>query len=155
MNHSFLLWIATAFYAAHVLEEYTYDWKNWATKTINLPVQWSDFYITNCIVITFGICCAAVGWQLPEFSLIYPALQIVNALALHILPTVRYRKFSPGLITAVVLFLPIALLIYIGAAQDGVLTASSLIISAIGGMVIMAYPIVMLKTKDRPFFTQS
>jgi hypothetical protein len=44
-----------AAYAAHILEEYTFDWRNWARNTLDLPVEWSDFYVTNCVVIALGI----------------------------------------------------------------------------------------------------
>lgn len=147
MHHDYLLWIATAFYAAHILEEFNYDWKAWATSTLGLPVDWPAFYLTNAVVVVLGVCCAQVGWRLPEFSLIYPALMVINALFFHILPTVVFRRFSPGLITALVFFLPVSVALYYGAYQDGVLTARALIISIMGGVLVMAYPVVLLKTQ--------
>jgi len=152
MKNEFILWIATAFYAAHILEEFTYDWKTWANNTLGFSVDWPVFYITNAVVIILGICCSEVGWRLPEFSLIYPALMVINAIFFHISPTVAKKVFSPGLITALLLFLPIAGWIYYGAYQDGILTTRAFIISTIGGILVMAYPIIMLKTKDMKIF---
>ncbi len=151
MQHAFWLWLNTAFYAAHVLEEYAYDWKTWATRSLGLAVDWTTFYIANAVVIILGICCAAVGWQLPAFSLSYPALMIINALVFHMLPTIAQRRFSPGLITAVVLFLPSASWTFYVAAQDGVLTVSNTLIAISAGALVMAYPIFLLKTKDKPW----
>ena len=152
MPRDYLLWIATAFYAGHILEEYVYDWKTWASKTIHIEVKWEFFYLVNAAVIVLGISCASVSWKLPEFSLIYPALMAINAVFFHILPSLVRRKYAPGLITAVVLFLPLAAVIYVTAAQDGVLTTRALIISTLGAALTMAYPILLLMTKDRPFF---
>lgn len=152
MQNEFLLWIATSFYAAHILEEFTYDWKTWATTTLGQPVDWPAFYVTNAVVIILGICCAAVGWRLPEFSLIYPALMVINAIFFHLVPTATQKRFSPGLITAVLLFLPIAGWLYYGAYQDGVLTTRVLVSSISGGVLVMAYPVVMLKTKGKRVF---
>ena len=47
---------------------------------------------------------------------------LVNAVLFHIVPVAVTRVFSPGLFTAVVLFLPVASWAYWGAWRDGVLT---------------------------------
>lgn len=154
MTHEYLLWIATLAYAVHVMEEHEYNWRDWARGVLHLPVDWATFYLTNAVVIVFGVACSMIGWQLPELSLTLPALMAINAIFFHILPTVAKRRFSPGLITAVLLFLPIAWWTWRGAAADGVLTTRALLCALAGGALIMAYPIVLLKTKDRPVFRQ-
>lgn len=154
MLHDYLLWLATAVYAAHILEEFTYDWKTWAISLSGLPADWPMFYLTNTAVIILGVCCAAIGWKLPEFSLIYPALMGINALFFHLLPTLIFKRFSPGLLTALTLFLPVSGWIYTAAYQDGVLTGRVLIISTLGGMFTMAYPLMLLQTKTWHMFTQ-
>jgi hypothetical protein len=132
MQNDYLLWIATAFYAAHILEEFAFDWRSWASKGINLPVNWQWFHIVNAAVVILGICCASIGWRLPEFSLIYPALMTINAVFFHILSSVILRRIFPGVITALVLFLPIVTAIYAAAAQDGVLTPRALCLHSWG-----------------------
>jgi hypothetical protein len=146
------LWLAVAFYAAHILEEFTYDWKSWVKKTTGLPVDWQAFYITNAAVIILGISCAEIGWRLPEFSLIYPALMVINAIFFHLSPTFFYRRYSPGLITALIFFLPLSGWLYYGAYQDNVLTGRALLFSTIGGVLVMAYPFVLMKTAGSRLF---
>ena len=90
-----------------------------------------------------------IGWRLPEVSLTFPTLALVNALLFHIGPTVVQRRFSPGTITAVLLFLPVGIWSYYGAYLDGVLTIQIDVVSALGGAVLMAYPIVLLRLKGR------
>lgn len=154
MTHEYLLWIATLAYAVHVMEEYEYNWRDWARSVLRLPVDWPMFYLTNAAVILLGVVCAMVGWRLPELSLTLPALMTINAIFFHILPTVVKRHFSPGLITAVILFLPVSWWVWCGARADGVLTPRVLLCSLGGGALLMAFPIVLLKTKDRPLFRQ-
>lgn len=154
MTHEYLLWIATAAYAVHAMEEHEYNWRDWARTVLHLPVDWPTFYVTNFAVVVLGACCAMVGWRLPEFSLVLPALMAINAVVFHILPTVVTRKFSPGLVTAVILFLPISWWAWTGAAADGVLTTRVLLCSLAGGALLMAYPIVLLRTKGQPVFRQ-
>lgn len=148
------LWLAVAGYAVHILEEFSYDWKTWAIHVLRLPVDWATFYVTNAAVIVLGIVCATLGSRWPAVSLIFPALMGINALFFHVLPTLIGRKFSPGLITALLVFLPLLWAIYTEAATEGLLTMNVLLISTIGGVVVMAYPILLLKTKGLRLFVQ-
>jgi hypothetical protein len=152
MKPDYIFWVALAAYALHILEEYNYDWKTWAQKILKLDVDWNTFYITNVIMLFVGLACAEIGWSHPTFSLIFPALMVINALFFHILPYIRSkRKFSPGLITAIFLFLPIGLACFNDAINLGVLT-KSIVIAALCGAFLMAYPIFLLKTKNLDFF---
>ena len=47
MSLTDLLWLATAAYGVHILEEYQLNWRDWARAVIRLPVEWSDFYVVN------------------------------------------------------------------------------------------------------------
>lgn len=149
-----LLWLATACYGIHILEEYQLDWRDWARTALGLPVEWSDFYVVNALVIVLGIVAANLAtW--PALALAFPALMLINATFFHILPFIRMRgRFSPGLFTAVVLFYPVGIACYWRAAADGVLSATVLIGSLVLGALLMASPIVLLLIKDKPYFRQ-
>jgi len=152
MKPDYIFWVALAAYALHILEEYSYDWKTWAQKIMKLDVDWNTFYITNVIMLFVGIACAEVGWAHPTFSLIFPALMVINALFFHILPYIRSkRKFSPGLITAIFLFLPIGLASFNDALNLGVST-KSIVLAALCGAFLVGYPIFLIKTKNLDFF---
>jgi hypothetical protein len=154
MNHEIWLWVATAAYGLHALEEFMLDWKTWANKVLKLPVDWPIFYVVNTLVVVLGIIAATIGWRLPAVSLAFPALMLINAIFFHILPFIVTKKFSPGLISAVVLFLPIGIWLFHGADKDGVLTATTATIAVALGAGLMAYPIILLKLKDVPLFRQ-
>jgi len=155
MSHAYILWIATFAYALHVVEEYTFDWKGWATNVLKLPVNWVHFALVNGVVVVLGISCSQVAWSLPVYSLGLPALMLINATFFHVLPFLATRgRFSPGLGTAVLLFYPIAIWAYYGAYLDGVLTTPTLILSFVVGALLMASPIVMLKLRLLPYFDQ-
>jgi hypothetical protein len=155
MNHAYILWIATFAYALHVMEEYTFDWKNWAIAVVRLPVTWVHFAIVNGVVVVLGVSCSTVAWDCPIYSLSLPALMLINATFFHVLPFVRTQgRWSPGLGSAVLLFYPIAIWAYWGAYVDGVLSAGALIGSILLGALLMASPIVMLNLRLRPYFQQ-
>ena len=80
------------------------------------------------------------------------SLMVINALFFHILPYIRSkRKFSPGLITAIFLFLPIGLACFNDAINLGIFT-KSIVIAALCGAFLVAYPIFLIKTKNLDFF---
>ena len=148
-GHEFVLWLMLFAYGLHVLEEHMLDWLGWARFTFKLPFTPADFYVTNSLVVVAGVCTAMVGWRLPEVSLAFPALALINAVFFHIGPTVLRRRFSPGLITAVVLFVPVGAWAYVGAYLDGALTAKAAVVSAVSGALLMAYPFVLFNIRAR------
>jgi hypothetical protein len=79
---------------------------------------------------------------------------LVNATFFHVLPFLWTRINSPGMFTAVFLFYPIAGWVYYGAWADGVLQTRDAILSTAIGATVMAYPIVLLRTKQLRFFRQ-
>lgn len=105
-----LLWLCVAAYGVHILEEFVFDWENWARNVLRLPVQWNGFYGTNALVIVLGIVAAEIAPVWPVAALAYPALMVINASFFHVVPFVfAGGRFSPGLITALLLFVPLGI----------------------------------------------
>ena len=155
MSLETLAWLSMAAYAIHVLEEYMFDWRNWARAVIKLPVEWSDFYVTNAVVVALGIAQAMLAPTLPLAPLVYASLMLVNAVFFHVLPMLfGSGRFSPGVATAVTLFLPLGVAVWRRAAEGGLLSASTAVLAVSGGVLLMAYPVVMLNLKSRPYFRQ-
>lgn len=150
------LWLATAAYAIHALEEMILDWRDWARAVIGLPVEWSHFYVVNFLVVVLGVVAANLAPVAPGVALGFAALMVVNALAFHVAPFLRSagQRYSPGLFTAVVLMLPVAAGVYRAAATAGVLTWGVVAASILIGVGLMASPVVLLTIKDKPYFRQ-
>jgi len=138
------LWIVVMVIALHILEEYMLNFKGWALAALHLDISWELFMVTNATLILVAIGGAMIGWRVPELSLISPALILVNGIFFHLGLTLVQRRFSPGTFTSVFLFVPAALAAYIGARADGVLTKRILILSLIGGTLLMFFPLFLL-----------
>ena len=147
--HQYILWMVLFGYAVHVLEERVLGWLPWAQETFHLSLNWEDFYVANAVVLFTAIAAAMVGWQCVPFGLIIAALMLINGLFFHILPTIVKRRFSPGVITAVILFLPIGATSYYFAYLDGVLTWFNAGLSLIFGWLIMATPFILQAVQKR------
>jgi hypothetical protein len=149
------LWLATGCYAAHILEEYQLNWRDWARQVIGLRVEWGDFYVTNAVVIVLGIVAPnlAVAW--PALALTFPALMLINATFFHVLPVILTKgRYSPGVFTAVILFYPVGIACFARAATQGLIGVGAMIVSFVLGALIMAFPIVLLKVRSLPYFRQ-
>jgi Protein of unknown function with HXXEE motif len=145
-------WLALIAYAVHILEEYMFDWRNWARAVIGLPVEWPDFYVTNAVVIVFGIAQAGLSDSMTIAPLTFAALMLINATFFHVLPFIRTKgRFSPGLITAVLLFYPIGIAEFAHAGAG----TGEIILAFVTGAILMAFPIIGLKLKSWPYFRQT
>lgn len=142
-------YILTVAYAAHILEEYILDWRKWAQDTSKLMLDWSEFFVANFAVIVLGFASSFVGFNCPIFSYMFVGLATVNAVFAHIGTTIIKRKFSPGLITSIFLFIPICMWAYIIAFEKGLLSTSFLIITLGGGSLIMLFPIFLQIIKHK------
>lgn len=148
-------WLAMSAYSLHIMEEFMFDWRNWAREVIKLPVEWPDFYITNSVVVAVGIAQAMLAPTMPLIPLAFTGLMLINAVFFHFLPIVRAKgRFSPGAITAAVLFIPSIIFTWSTALQTGVADWGTIALGVLLGAVLMAYPVVMLKLKGLPYFRQ-
>jgi len=156
MDLALMCWLSTAAYAIHVLEEFAFDWKNWARNVLNLPVEWDMFYVTNSLVVVLGVVAAIIASRLPALALGFAALMLINATFFHVLPfLVKRGRWSPGLVTALVLFYPLGIECYRVQSHLVGLSREEILESVLVGSLLMATPIVFLKLKGKSYFKQT
>jgi len=145
-------WILTVAYAGHILEEYVLDWRKWAEETSKLRMEWTEFFVANFAVIVLGISCSVVGFDCPVFSYMFVGLAATNAVFAHIGTTIIKKKFSPGVITSIFIFIPVCTWAYIVAGEKGILTFPFILITSGSGLLIMLFPIFLqfIKNKINP-----
>jgi len=147
-----LMWLCVAAYSVHVLEEFVFDWQNWACNVLHLPAQWSDFYITNAVVVVIGVVAVEIAPVWPAIALGVPALMLINATFFHVAPVMWTRgRFSPGLITALLIFYPLGIKTILVARPD----TSALATAFAVGALLMATPIVFIKMRVNSYFDQA
>ena len=142
-------WILTVAYAGHILEEYVLDWRKWAQETSGLKLEWTEFFVANFAVIVLGVSCSVVGFECPVFSYMFVGLAAMNGLFAHIGTTIVKRKFSPGLITSILLFIPVCTWAYCIAFEKGLLTLSFILITLGGALMIMSFPMLLQLIKHK------
>jgi hypothetical protein len=138
VGHDWMLWTLVTASALHVVEERRMGWQGWAGATfgprLGVIPSWLDFWATNMLLLVFGISAAAVGWRAPGFALAFPALCLIDAVLFHALPSLLAWRPNPGLVSALVLYLPLGIWAYAAAGTDGRLSAVNVILSAAIGV---------------------
>ncbi|MFO1120941.1 MAG: HXXEE domain-containing protein [Hyphomicrobiales bacterium] len=155
MSIADLAWLCVAAYAVHMVEEFMLNWRDWARAVIRLPVTWPDFYVTNGAVVVLGIATASLAPTQPLAPLVFAALMLINAVIFHVLPVLITRgRYSPGVATAVLLFLPIGYAVFHAAGESGQASWGTVILAFAIGAALMALPIVLLHLRGFSYFQQ-
>lgn len=152
-SHSWILWVGVIAVVLHVMEEYSFGWVAWANETLGprLGVTFteSDFLLTNVALVFIALAGAAIGWWAPAVSLAVPALFIINAVFFHMLPSARDERLTPGTLSAVFIYLPVAAWMFWAAGTDDRLNFGTFVLAFVLGGAIMAYPLVLLWLRER------
>lgn len=152
-SHSWVLWVGVFAAVLHVLEEHAEGWVAWANEKLGprfgVTFTETDFMLTNTAMVFMALAGAAIGWWAPAVSLSIPALFIINAVFFHMLPSARDERLTPGTISAVVIYLPVAAWMFWAAGTDGVLSFGTVLLAFVLGAALMAYPILALLARER------
>lgn len=125
-----LLWLVPIFFTLHNLEEAPFM-ENWSKR---LPLKIHPTVTTRQFVIAVTFLSLA-GFLVTYFGVEYLANQsgylivlgiqailLFNAFVPHIASTIRFRMYSPGVITAVLVTLPFSFYLFRRALTDHMLT---------------------------------
>jgi hypothetical protein len=152
MSLTVLAWLAVGAYALHILEEHILGWHGWARKTINLSMDWDAYTTVEVVLLILGAIAAMLAPAMPILALAYAAFLIINVTFFHLLPMIiSGGKFSPGIITGIVLFYPIGYYAYAGVS----LPMSTILGSIVIGAAIILWPVALLKMRQQPYFRSS
>ncbi|MFZ5645938.1 MAG: HXXEE domain-containing protein [Bacillota bacterium] len=128
----------------HVMEEAFFKWPDWVRKMTGFShIGWLDFTLVNAVMFALGGTGALVRWEYPVFSLANASLVVINGILFHLLPTLKTRVYSPGLVTGIVLYIPAGTWLYIEAFKEGILNSNILIFSILLGCFYMSLPMLI------------
>ena len=152
-THSWVLWVGVIAAALHVMEEHAEGWTAWANETLGprfgVTFTETNFFLTNTALIFIALAGAAIGWWAPALSLAVPALFVINAVFFHMVPSARDERLTPGTLSAVFIYLPVAAWMFWAAGTDGHLGFGTVFLAFLIGAAIMAYPLLVLVLEQR------
>jgi hypothetical protein len=152
MSLTVLAWLAVAAYALHVVEEHMLGWYDWARKTMNISMTWEQYVITEVAILILGLTAAMLAGQPigPMLTVAFATLLFINAIFFHVIPMLTNGgKFSPGVLTGVVLFLPLCWQVY----KTQTLSQNDLFWSVAIGAAVMVWLWLLTYLKGQRYFS--
>jgi hypothetical protein len=145
-----LLWLVPIFFALHNLEEAPFmeSWSKRIPLKVHPTITTRQFIVavTSLTAAGFLLTYISLGYLQPTIGYLLvlemQAILLVNAFLPHIGSTIRFRMYSPGVISAVVITLPFSFYLFRRAFAEGILTSDqfwTLLGIAPIAMVMFAY----------------
>jgi len=96
--------------------------------------------IINGLQLLLCIVAIAVGENALAFSMSVAALLFINGLV-HLIGCVRVKGYAPGVVTGILLYVPLSVYAYYFFIKSGQLTLSGMIVSGVLGLLYQAVPL--------------
>jgi hypothetical protein len=112
-------------------------------------MEWDAYTTIEVVLLILGAIAAMLAPALPMLALAYAAFLVINVTFFHLLPMIiSGGKFSPGIITGIVLFYPVGYYAYASSS----LPQNTIIWSVVIGAAIILWPVLLLKLRNQPYF---
>lgn len=138
-----ILWLVPVAYLIHIFEE-TPRFVPWAIKYLGAPETFGQFVVGNVIFMAYVIIATSLAIFYPsELTLVIglsTAAWIFSNFLIHAYYTLRTGEYSPGVVTASAIYVPVSLYIYYNFLISGMLNNLDLVLSIIIGFAVMYVP---------------
>ena len=138
-----ILWLVPAAYFVHILEE-SPRFVPWARKFLGAPETFGQFVIGNVIFMVYVLIAASLAiFYTSQWTLIIglsAAAWIFSNFLIHAYFTLRTGIYSPGVVTAGAIYVPVSLYIFSNFWASGLLSTLDVVIAFIIGFAIMYVP---------------
>jgi hypothetical protein len=144
-----LLWLFIPAYLVHAGEEWIFGFPAWIGSTVGRPLPDTAFLIINGVALVlavFGLRAAMRADRYGWMAVAVATIMLVNTVA-HAAGAALTRSYSPGLISAVVLYVPLGTLTMIRAVDHA--PRAQLIRGILAGLLIHAIVFVVAVTLAR------
>lgn len=147
-----VFWLPYVVLLIHTIEEIP-GFSKWATRHFAPMSTYKHVIIQVCMILVVLI----VSYQASSFGyhggwvVLAAAFQLhigLNAL-FHVVTTIIYKEYSPGLLTAITLSIPSTIFFFNQMVVDGRLTVNEFIVSLIAGTIIGTSAIGSLYLKHK------
>jgi len=157
-----LLWLVPIFFMLHNMEEAPFM-ERWSQRLpVKLPISYStrQFVIAVTLITLSGFLLTYYGVEYLHNSIGYllvlqfQMVLLLNAFIPHIGATIRFRRYSPGVVTATLITIPFSLYLFQRALNENVLTWNQIwILLGIAPFAMVFFTLVFLqigKALDNP-----
>lgn len=138
-----VLWLVPVAYFIHIIEE-TPRFVPWAKRYLSAPSTFAQFILGNIIFMAYVLISVFLATAYPgRWTLILglsTAAWIFSNFTIHAFFTLTTGVYSPGVVTAGAVYVPVAAYIYSRVLESGMLSGPDLIAATVLGFSIMYVP---------------
>jgi len=150
LTFSQLLWLIPVLFAIHNLEEAPgmEKWNKRIPSRYSQPVTTCQFSLAVTLLTLLVLVVTILAVNYPANRLFYllifefQAIILLNVFVPHVLTTVRFKMYSPGLVSGIVLSLPFSIYFFHRALEGKYLSGTGLLV-----MFLLAPPLMILLTR--------
>jgi Protein of unknown function with HXXEE motif len=141
-----LIWLMPAAFALHIVEEYAGGFPGWVTHVLGGSFNNLAFALNNAafmaVMLVLTAWASRTGSRLAAFLLIaWASGNIFWDALFHVLMTAALDRYSPGLITSSILYLPISLVVGWSAIESRAIGLKPLLGALAAGLALLGFAI--------------
>ena len=141
-----LIWLMPAAFAMHIAEEYLGGFPAWVTHVLGGSFNNLAFAVNNALFMVVMVILTAwtsrTGSRVSTFLLIaWASGNIFWDALFHVVMTAARDRYSPGLITSAILYLPISLVVGSAALESRALSLTGFLAALAAGFALLAFVI--------------
>lgn len=145
-----LLWLVPVLFAIHNMEESPQmeKWSKRIPSRYSQPVTTRQFSLAVTLLTLLVLVVTILAVNFPANRLFYllifefQAIILLNVFVPHLFTTIRFKMYSPGLISGIFLSLPFSVYFFHRVLEEGYLSGTGLLI-----MFLLAPPLMILLTR--------
>lgn len=139
-----MIWFLPAVFAPHIAEEYIGGFPQWATQTLGGSFNYVLFDTNNAAFMALMLVLTAWASFRPSkigtfLLLAWSSGNIFWDFLVHLTTTVWLDRYSPGLLTAVLLYFPVSYFVARAALKDRVIGIAGLASAYAVGLSLIAF----------------
>lgn len=146
-----ILWLVPVAYFIHILEE-SPRFVPWAKKYLGAPETFAQFVLGNVIFMVYVLISVSLAiFYSSVWTLVLglsTAAWIFSNFLIHAGFTLYTGQYSPGVVTASAIYVPVSLYIYYSFWGSGILNTLGIILSLVIGFAVMYVPTLIQANKN-------
>ena len=139
-----VVWLMPAAYFLHIIEEYVGGFPAWVTHDVHGSFNDAAFALNNVAFMLILLTLVYLNYR--KSTLLRGILLVVFASAnlfwdalFHLVMTPILNRYSPGLVTSMLLYYPICILVGIVITKDKILTPRRFLLALLGGQALFGF----------------
>jgi len=139
-----VIWLMPAAYFLHIIEEYVGGFPAWVTNDVHGSFNNTGFAANNFVFMLILLTLVYVNFRTSTplrgvLLVVFASANLFWDALFHLVMTPILDRYSPGVVTAMLLYYPICILVGIVIIRDKILTPRRFVLALLGGLALFGF----------------